>query len=92
MPPKVIRLHPSDNVIIALADLPSGTQLPELAVPLVDAIPRGHKIATRAISKGETVLRYGQIIGQAIMKAAKITPEQLKSAPKSQSQFQPFLR
>ncbi|MEJ2037181.1 MAG: altronate dehydratase family protein, partial [Maritimibacter sp.] len=28
-------------------------------------IPRGHKIATAQIAKGEFVLRYGQIIGQA---------------------------
>jgi altronate dehydratase len=28
-------------------------------------VPRGHKIAARAIAKGEEVIRYGQIIGQA---------------------------
>jgi altronate hydrolase/galactarate dehydratase len=61
----VIRLHPSDNVIIALADLAAGTALPGLAAPLPQAVPRGHKIATGAIATGARVVRYGQIIGVA---------------------------
>ncbi len=61
----VIRLHGSDNVVIALQDLPSGAAVPELALPLPAAVPRGHKIAARAIAQGQQVIRYGQIIGQA---------------------------
>jgi altronate dehydratase len=61
----IIRLHGSDNVVIALADLAKGTVLPGLDVPLPAPVPRGHKIATTAIPKGQVVLRYGQIIGQA---------------------------
>ena len=63
--PTVIRLHPSDNVIIALKDLPAGTVLPELRGPLAVAVPRGHKIATVAVPVGARVVRYGQIIGVA---------------------------
>ena len=65
MQPITIRLHATDNVIIALKDLPPGTDLPDLAQPLVQAIPRGHKIATTAIVPGQNVIRYGQIIGVA---------------------------
>lgn len=61
----VIRLHPADNVIIALKDLNAGTVLDELSAPLARAIPRGHKIATAAIAAGAQVIRYGQIIGNA---------------------------
>jgi altronate dehydratase len=61
----VIRLHGSDNVVIALQDLAAGASLPALNSPLPGAVPRGHKIAAHAISKGEKVIRYGQIIGQA---------------------------
>ena len=61
----VIRLHPDDNVIIALQDLAAGMTLPDLAAPLPRAVPRGHKIATTGIARGAQVLRYGQIIGVA---------------------------
>ncbi len=60
-----IRLHPADNVVIALADLAAGTQPLDLGVPLAGPVPRGHKVAVRAIAAGETVIRYGQIIGVA---------------------------
>jgi altronate hydrolase/galactarate dehydratase len=61
----VIRLHGSDNVVIALQDLTAGSHPAEVVAPLPGAVPRGHKIAARAIAKGEEVIRYGQIIGQA---------------------------
>jgi altronate dehydratase len=59
----IIRLHHTDNVVIALADLPAGF-IAETAA-LTSAVPRGHKIAVTAIAQGGLVLRYGQIIGQA---------------------------
>ena len=62
---RTIRLHPGDNVVIALADLTAGAAAPGVPVPLPYPVPRGHKIAARAISNGENVLRYGQIIGVA---------------------------
>ena len=61
----IIRLHDSDNVVIALTDLPQGTTLKEVNAALPGPVPRGHKIAVRALAAGEQVLRYGQIIGQA---------------------------
>lgn len=63
--PQTIRLNESDNVIIALKDLATGAVLPDLDVPLAEAVARGHKIASRAIAEGEKVIRYGQTIGIA---------------------------
>ncbi len=66
IPPEIIRLHQSDNVVIACRDLPSGTLLTtEGAVRCVDPIPAGHKVAAAAIKPGAPVRRYGQIIGIA---------------------------
>lgn len=62
---KTIRLHTSDNVVIALRDLAPGEEINGLATPLAQSIPRGHRIATSAIGAGESVYRYGQIIGEA---------------------------
>jgi altronate hydrolase/galactarate dehydratase len=61
----VIRLHAADNVLIALKDHPAGAEPDGSGITLADAVPRGHKIAAKAIPKGEKVVRYGQIIGQA---------------------------
>lgn len=62
-----IRLHPDDNVLIALVDLPSGARVPGLDAPLCDPVPRGHKIATTALTPGDRIIRYGQIIGDATL-------------------------
>lgn len=66
---KVLRLNQSDNVLIALRDLPAGAELEGAvageACTTLSAIARGHKIASQPISEGENVVRYGQIIGQA---------------------------
>ena len=61
----LIRLHETDNLVIALTDLATGASVPGVTVPLPGPVPRGHKLATRAIAKGEIILRYGQSIGQA---------------------------
>jgi altronate hydrolase len=58
-----IRLHPSDDVVIARSQLMSGSNVDGVAVR--GLIPPGHKIATRAIAVGEPVRRYNQIIGFA---------------------------
>ncbi|MDB5876839.1 MAG: galactonate dehydratase, partial [Variovorax sp.] len=58
-----IRLHPSDDVVIARAQLVGGT--PIEAIVSRGLIPPGHKVAMRAIATGEPVRRYNQIIGFA---------------------------
>jgi altronate hydrolase len=60
-----IRLHPDDDVVVACYGLTAGDRLDGEDVTVVDAIPSGHKVATRAIAAGERVLRYGQVIGVA---------------------------
>src|SRR5271170_3877541 len=62
-----IHLHPSDSVAIARVPLSEGMTLRiagrEIRTRM--AIPAGHKVALRAIAAGETISRYGQIIGRA---------------------------
>ncbi|WP_409526031.1 UxaA family hydrolase [Nitrincola sp. MINF-07-Sa-05] len=60
-----IRLHPNDNVVVALEDIPAGTQLVGITDVLQQLVPQGHKIASNPIAEGRNVIRYGQIIGQA---------------------------
>jgi altronate hydrolase len=58
-----LRIHPSDNVAVALTALPSGAT--EQGVQLMDDIPKGHKFAVRFIEQGELVVKYGTPIGRA---------------------------
>lgn len=60
-----IRLHSTDNIVVALQDLSAGETPEFVGVALTESVARGHKIAIRAIAEGEFVRRYGQIIGQA---------------------------
>ena len=48
-----IRLHPNDNVLVARTDLAQGSVLAEENLTCLNRIPAGHKIAARAIGKGE---------------------------------------
>ncbi|MEO8345892.1 MAG: altronate dehydratase family protein [Betaproteobacteria bacterium] len=60
-----IRLHPNDDVVIARSQLVGGTTLLDEKITVVGLVPPAHKIATRAIAKGQPVRRYNQIIGFA---------------------------
>jgi altronate hydrolase len=64
----VIRLHPSDNVVVASCRIPQGARAD--GVTAVEAIPSGHKMATAFIAAGRPVLKYGQVIGAATMDIA----------------------
>ncbi len=60
-----LRLNAADDVVIAARPLAAGTRLEEEGLVCADAIPAGHKVAARAIAKGQPVRRYNQIIGFA---------------------------
>src|SRR5690242_308960 len=60
-----IRLHPNDDVVIARSQLVGGTKLLDENVVVSGLVPPGHKVATRAVAKGNPVKRYNQIIGFA---------------------------
>ncbi len=60
-------LRPGDDVAVATADLPAGTALATSAgeVVVTRHVPRGHKLAVRALAAGDPVRKYGQVIGRA---------------------------
>ena len=64
---KGIRIHPDDNVAVALEDLRKGETLTldTVSVTAIEDIARGHKIALRDIREGEPVVKYGNPIGLA---------------------------
>jgi altronate dehydratase len=64
---RAIAISEQDNVATALEPLEAG-QTVEIAgreILVASPIPRGHKIALRAIRAGEPVVKYGSPIGTA---------------------------
>ena len=69
-----IRMHSDDNVATAIDPLDPGEMVQVLSergeetdrVQALVAVPLAfHKVALRAIAPGETVLKYGEVIGHA---------------------------
>jgi altronate hydrolase len=60
-------LDPGDDVAVATRDLAAGTEVSigSTEVTLPGAVPRGHKLAVRAVPRGAPVHKYGQSIGTA---------------------------
>ncbi|NDL67092.1 UxaA family hydrolase, partial [Anaerotalea alkaliphila] len=62
-----LRIHPKDNVAIALEPLEPGDRIEvdgkEIAA--AEPIPQAHKMAVGAIAAGEAVVKYGMPIGNA---------------------------
>jgi 2-dehydro-3-deoxy-D-arabinonate dehydratase len=66
--PRVLRVHPRDNVLVCLGSLAAGFRLSldsGETLTVAEPIPFGHKIAAQAIQLGEAVIKYGQVIGTA---------------------------
>lgn len=61
-----------DNVATAMEDLAVGTEVTVngATFKLLEAIPFGHKFAIRAVTKGEPIMKYGQVIGTASQEIA----------------------
>ncbi|MCF8129816.1 MAG: altronate dehydratase family protein [Deltaproteobacteria bacterium] len=62
---KTIQMHPDDNVVVAISDIPAQTAFGVADVASLCGIPAGHKIAIRPLNLGDPILKYGQIIGFA---------------------------
>ena len=68
MKPKFILLHPEDNVLVCCAPVNAGevTRVGRESVVLIQAVELGHKVARRAVSRGDKIIKYGVSIGSAL--------------------------
>ncbi|CNI49274.1 MULTISPECIES: altronate dehydratase family protein [Yersinia] len=64
----IIKIHPLDNVAVALQDLAADDVLDigEFHVKLAQPVARGHKFALTAIEPGQMIVKYGLPIGHAL--------------------------
>jgi D-threo-aldose 1-dehydrogenase len=66
-PPKLMLLHPDDNVLVCIAPIAAGERVvvDDLELQAIEAIDVGHKLARRSIEPAEGILKYGAPIGSA---------------------------
>lgn len=64
---RALVMHGDDTVATALADLEAGETIEdeETTIELREEVPFGHKVALSPIEAGETVRKYGEVIGRA---------------------------
>lgn len=61
--PDFIKIHPSDNVAVALHPIAAGTVFEDVTAK--QNIPQGHKMALAALPNNAPILKYGFSIGHA---------------------------
>jgi len=81
----VLKVHPKDNVLVALKDLAKGETIPwnGSSYTLTEDIPAKHKFTTETVPAGGAVTMYGVLIGKAkenIPAGARISTSNLKHA------------
>ncbi|MDC0389278.1 altronate dehydratase family protein [Flavobacteriaceae bacterium] len=80
--PKTLKIHPSDNVIVALVDLKKGEKIfiNNKPLKLIYNIKAKHKFSTDDLKIGDKVYMYGVIVGIAkkqIFKSEPITTQNI---------------
>ena len=64
---KLLKIHPSDNVLVALSDLKKGELITydSITIELAQDIPAKHKFAQTQLASGDEIRMYGILVGKA---------------------------
>ncbi|KHJ39337.1 altronate dehydratase [Pedobacter glucosidilyticus] len=82
---RILKVHPNDNVIVALTDIKAGEQLSyqNENYIVLDDVQAKHKFLTTDLKAGEEVIMYGVLVGKAqsdLKRGNVITTSNLKHA------------
>lgn len=63
----ILKVHPHDNVVVALTDLKKGETVQDngQSYTLYDDVPAKHKFTEAALKAGEPITMYGVLVGRA---------------------------
>ncbi|SMD08843.1 UxaA family hydrolase [Pedobacter africanus] len=69
MKQRILKVHPKDNVLVALSDLAKGEEViyEGESYLLTDNVPAKHKFTTTDLAAGDKVVMYGVLVGKAQM-------------------------
>jgi altronate hydrolase len=81
----ILKIHPEDNVLVALRNLAKGETISfnEQEFILQDAIPAKHKFLVQDLNAGDEVIMYGVLVGKAqnfILKGGLVSTANVKHA------------
>ncbi|MEM9361395.1 MAG: altronate dehydratase family protein [Bacteroidota bacterium] len=64
---KILKIHPLDNVLVALDNLHNGEaiRLEDRTLHVKQSVKAKHKFASIDLNKGDAILMYGAVVGQA---------------------------
>lgn len=82
---KITKVHPNDNVLVALQDLAKNETVHYNGdeYTLVDRVPAKHKFVIKDMHPGDELFMYGVLVGKAqvpISKGGRITTDNIKHA------------
>lgn len=82
---KVLKIHPGDNVLVALTDLPGGTVVSyaESEYMLQEDVPAKHKFFMQNMKAGDEVTMYGVLVGRTqteVLRGSRMTTTNTKHA------------
>lgn len=82
---KILKVHPQDNVLVALTDLKKGENITygDENYILLDNVQAKHKFITKDLRKGDEVIMYGVLVGKVqedLNKGNILTTANLKHA------------
>jgi altronate hydrolase len=80
-----LKIHPADNMVVALQKLVKGTRIKvrEEEIELVDDVPAKHKFSLITLKPGDEAYMYGVLVGKAvshIVKGSLMTTKNLEHA------------
>ncbi|WP_345950626.1 altronate dehydratase family protein [Mucilaginibacter sp. PAMB04274] len=86
----ILKIHPDDNVLVALTDIPAGDVITygQDTFTTIQMIPAKHKVAIHEIKAGDSIIMYGVLVGKAqfdIASGGLLTTSNIKHAANGMS-------
>lgn len=83
MSTRILKIHPADNVLVALTDLKAGEKISYngSSATLAENIPAKHKLVLNALEAGSEIIMYGVLVGkttQAIQAGSSVNTGNVK--------------
>ncbi|HTE26946.1 UxaA family hydrolase [Flavitalea sp.] len=66
---KTLKIHPDDNLEVALTDLQKGAIMKcgDQEITLIDSIPGKHKFSLKHFAPGDEIIMFGVLVGKAVV-------------------------